>query len=175
MRLYLSGGMEAKADLGGGWRKDFTEQVEPLGYTTFDPVVVEQGDAEARDFCWVSEKTKPDLSVYREMVRRKMFIKDMEGLQHCDAVVLLYDESVRLGAGTLAEAWEAFREGKPLYVLTEYPQAQVPGWLIGESTALFSSFSELLNYLANPEQVKRDIKEAEMIRDHYLGEVSYRR
>lgn len=170
-KFYLSGGMEYKKGLGKGWRENLTEKLVEMGHSVFDPVVEELGDSEAREFDWKIQKLAPDLTQYRDMVRRKMFRKDMRGIQLSHAVILLYDESVQRGAGSLAEAWEAFREGRPLYVITQFRREEVPGWLVGESTALFRTANELLDYLASPVQVKQDIKEAKLARDLCLGEV----
>ena len=133
MRFYLSGGMEYQAGLGKGWRDEITVRLEEIGHSALDPVKEELGDTEAAAFDWPMQKLKDDLDEYRHMVRLKMFRKDMLAIQKSDALILLYDESVRRGAGTLAEAWEAFREGKPTYVVTPFERKEVPGWLIGES------------------------------------------
>ena len=171
MRFYLSGGMEYKKGLGKSWRVNLTEKLTEMGHQVFDPVVEELGDTEAREFDWKERKLASNLDEYRHMVRKKMFRKDIRGIQLSHAVILLYDESVQRGAGSLAEAWEAFREARPLYIITNFKREEVPGWLIGESTAIFRSPSEVLDYLKDKDQVKRDIKEARKARDTYLGEI----
>lgn len=168
MRFYLSGGMEFKENLGEGWRKTLTEILNGLGHESFDPVLEELSNQEARDFCWKEAKLAPDLFLYREMVRKHMFAKDMLGIQGSDACVLLYDESVRRGAGSLAEAWECFREGKPVYVVTDFPRAEIPGWLIGESTRIFNKLEEFITYATEPSRIACDIELAEEARDKHL-------
>lgn len=174
-KFYLSGGMEFKKGLGKGWRENITEKLQEMGHSVFDPVVEELGDTEAREFGWKEQKLAPDLTIYRDMVRRKMFRKDIRGIQLSHAAILLYDESVQRGAGSLAEAWEVFREGRPLYIITQFKREDVPGWLIGESTAIFRSPQELIDYLNTSGRIQQDIKEAKKIRDYYLGEIYTKR
>jgi len=171
MKFYLSGGMEYKDGLGRGWREQITEELEALGHSTLDPVKAEDNDEEAASYDWVREKLRPVLENYRHMVRLKMFRKDIRDIQKADAIILLYDESVRRGAGTLAEAWEAFREGKPLYVVSSYERKDTPGWLIGESTELFEHLDEVVEYVKDHERVRIDKKLAEFYRDEYLKEI----
>lgn len=171
MRFYLSGGMEYKKGLGKNWRENITKRLEEVGHAVFDPVSTEMSDQEAMSYNWPTAKLDHDLTVFKDMVRRKMFQKDIWGIQISDAIILLYDESAQKGGGTLAEAWEGFREGKPVYVITHFPREQVPGWLIGESTKLFKSPKEVVAYVSNVSQVEQDIKDTEWATQHYLGDI----
>lgn len=175
MRFYLSGGMEFKRGLGKSWRVNLTEKLLEIGHQVFDPVAEEMGDTEAREFDWKGNKLAANLDQYRHMAREKMFRRDIQGIQLSQAVILLYDESVQKGAGSLAEAWEAFREARPLYIITSFRREDIPGWLIAESTSLFRSPAELLEYLENTEQVQQDIRNARTAAEAYLGEVYERR
>jgi nucleoside 2-deoxyribosyltransferase len=169
MKFYLSGGMEFKKGLGKNWRVNLTEKLEQLGHEALDPVKMELDNAEAANFDWKANKQAEDLTLYREMVRKHMFRKDMAAIQKSDATILLYDESVRKGAGTLAEAWECFREGKPVYLITEFTREEVPGWLIGETTRIFRTPGQVVDYIRDTTRVQQDIKEAKTIRDRCLG------
>lgn len=174
MKFYLSGGMEYKRGLGKNWRVNLTERLLELGHESLDPVKLELDNAEAANFDWKENKQIEDLTLYREMVRKHMFRKDMRAIQEADATILLYDESARLGAGTLAEAWESFREGKPVYVITDFPREEIPGWLIGETTKIFRTPAQVLDYLEDEAAVKQDIKETIAARRRCLGGI-YRR
>lgn len=169
MRFYLSGGMEFKKGLGKNWRVNLTEKLEEIGHTTLDPVKMELDNAEAANFDWKENKLTEDLTLYREMVRKHMFRKDMLAIQRADATILLYDESARLGAGTLAEAWESFREGRPVYVITDFKREEIPGWLIGETTKIFRTPAQVVEYVSDIAAVKQDIKETKAARDRCLG------
>lgn len=169
MLFYLSGGMEYKDGLGKGWRDSLTKALESMGHGAEDPVKEELADQEAASYNWSKEKLSEDVTMFKHMVRLKMFRKDMLAIKRSDAVVLLYDEAVRRGAGTLAEAWEAFREGKPLYIVTSFERKEIPGWLIGESSEMFSSTQDLLKYLENHEKLEEDVQEARAASKYYLG------
>jgi hypothetical protein len=93
----------------------------------------------------------------------------MFGIQLADAIVVLYDESVQHGAGTLAESWEAFREGRPVYLITEFPVEKVPTWLIGETTEMFFNFEDFLTYIKDHNNIVRDQIKALELSEEVLG------
>jgi len=171
MKFYLSGGMEYKKNLGKGWREWFTEQLVEIRHDAIDPVKMESPDehGEPIQYNLTELKLQGKLDEVRAIVRRSLFRKDMWGIQLADALVVFYDESVQRGAGTLSESWEAFREGKPVYLVTEFPLDKVPTWLIGETTAVFSDFEDLLGYLKDHSSVLRDIMLAEKASNDVLG------
>lgn len=170
--FYLSGGMEFKTNLGSKWRNWLTDELSKLGYGAVDPVKMEVDDqGRSYQHNLTSWKESGQLDKVRQVVREVLFVKDIHGLRVSDAMILFYDESVQRGAGTLSEAWEAFREGKPVYVVTEFPIMRVPTWLIGETTGIFSSFELLLDYLKNTQLVKDDISAAEVARDKMLASI----
>jgi hypothetical protein len=119
MKFYLSGGMEYKKKLGAKWRDWLTEQLEELRHDAINPVKLENAsDTEDRDKGFPLQtklsmlKAEGKLNEVRKIVRDSLFRKDMWAIQLADAIVVLYDESAQKGAGTLSEAWEAFREGE---------------------------------------------------------------
>ena len=105
----------------------------------------------------------------REICRRSLFRKDIFGIQLAEAMVVYYDEAVQRGAGTLSESWEAFREGKPVYLITDFEVEKIPVWLIAETTAIFSDFEQFLDYVDNHSNVIRDMMNAQKIANEVLG------
>ena len=171
MRLYLSGGMEYKKNLGSKWRTWLTERLQEMGHDAVDPVKLEAPDeagipVQAR---LTQLKLDGNLAEVRRVVRHFLFRKDMFGIQIADAIVVFYDESVQRGAGTLSEAWEAFREGRPVYLVTEFPMEKIPTWLIGETTAIFPDFDVFLEYMKDENQLLADVIEARKTRDEVLS------
>lgn len=160
--LYLSGGMEFKKNLGAGWREWISEELKELNIDAIDPVKSEPTDTNATPIQHnlTDLKIQGKLDVVRSIVRDVLFRKDMLAIQLSDGMIVYYDESVRKGAGTLAEAWESFREGKPVYLVSDFPIKEIPTWLIGETTAIFTSFRDLLSYLKNTDTIDKDMKEA---------------
>lgn len=169
---YLSGGMEYKKNLGAVWREWIAEQLEPIGIGVVDPVKIEPPQNGVPTQSKLTElKHQGRLDEVRDIARECLFRKDMLGIQLSDFIVVLYDESVQRGAGTLSESWEAFREGRPVYVVTEFPIEKIPTWLIGETTQIFEDFQSLLLYLKDETIVKKDIEKAQRVRMEVLGEI----
>jgi hypothetical protein len=171
MIFYLSGGIEFKKKLGGPWREWLTKELEKIGHEAIDPVKLEAsaGYGLPLQEALTNLKLAGELEEVRETVRRALFRKDMLGIQNSHAVVLLYDQSVQRGAGTLAESWEAFREGRPVYLVTEFPLEKIPTWLIGETTAIFDDFGTFLNRVEDHAQVMLDILVAKKAREEALA------
>ena len=168
MKFYLSGGMEFQEGLGKDWRVYITEKLAPLGHDVFDPVVEGHKNPEEPDPFYVREMRHTDIEKYKDLVRKFIFRKDIIGVQQSDAIVLLYDRSAQLGAGTLSEGWEAFREGKPVYLVTRFDVENIAGWLIAESTEIFPSFSEFIEHIGSAGQLEQDVKQAVIDRDYCL-------
>jgi hypothetical protein len=173
MKFYLSGGMEYKKNLGTGWREWITERLQELDHDGVDPVKLESPDENGDPIQdrLTEMKLAGQLDEVRRIVRRSLFRKDMFAIQLSDAIVILYDESVQRGAGTLSEGWESFREGRPIYIVTDFPLDKIPTWLIGESTEIFEDFEDFLNYVADHNSVVEDIVKAKEARDEVLAGV----
>ncbi len=178
MKFYLSGGMEYKNKMGMGWRDWITQELEKRHHDAINPVKLEVCEEETDGIPIQARLTQlkldGKLDEVRRLVRKVLFRKDMFAIQLTDALIVYYDESVQKGAGTLSEAWEAFREGVPVYLVTEFPMEKIPTWLIGETTRIFSNFEELLEYVSEHSHVIRDQMHAESMRDEVLGGI-YRR
>ncbi len=178
MKFYLSGGMEYKKLLGAKWRDWLTEQLEELRHDAINPVKLENAeDSEDREKGFPLQtnlsklKKKGKLNEVRKIVRESLFRKDMWAIQLADAIVVLYDEAAQKGAGTISEAWEAFREGVPVYIVTDFDIADVPTWLIGESTQIFADFGELLDYIKDHSNVIRDQMNAKRVAAECLDNI----
>ncbi len=174
MKFYLSGGMEYKKNLGANWREWITEELEKRRHDAINPVKLEMAEEELEHDIPIQVrltelKNDGKLEEVRRLVRKVLFRKDMFGIQLSDAMILLYDESTRRGAGTLSEAWEAFREGRPVYLVTEFDMSEVPTWLIGETTKIFSDMDDLLEYVGDHSHVIRDQMQAQQVAKDVLG------
>ena len=178
MKFYLSGGMEFKKMLGAKWRDWLTERLEELRHDAINPVKLENAeDSEDREKGFPLQtkltvlKKEGKLNEVRKIVRDSLFRKDMWAIQLADAIVVLYDESAQKGAGTLSEAWEAFREGVPVYLVTEFPIEEIPTWLIGETTQIFADFEELLEYVKDHSFIIRDQMNAKQVAAECLDNI----
>lgn len=174
MKFYLSGGMEYKENLGANWRDWITEELEKRRHDAINPVKLEIVEEEFEhdvpiQIRLTKLKNEGKLDEVRRLVRKVLFRKDMFGIQLADAIIVLYDESTRKGAGTLSEAWEAFREGRPVYLVTDFPIEEVPTWLIGETTQIFYNMEDLLEYVSDHSFIIRDQMHAQQVAADVLG------
>ena len=171
MKFYLSGGMEYKKNFGMGWREWLTKELEVRRHEAVDPVQLESPDEHGNPIQdqLTQWKLSGELEKVRQVVRTNLFHKDMYGIQLAECLVLLYDESVQRGAGSLSEAWEAWREARPIYLVTDFSLEKIPTWLIGETTAIFKDFDEFLEYVDNHSNIIRDMMQAKQVRDEVLG------
>jgi len=67
--------------------------------------------------------------------------------EQADVVVCLWDDGAHRGAGTTGELTIARRFGKPVYMVTQTPREELPGWILGCVSRMFDSFTELKAYL----------------------------
>jgi len=171
VKFYLSGAMEYKKDLGAKWRDWLTGELEQRRHEAVDPIKLEAPDENGKPIQnrLTELKLAGKLDEVREIVRRSLFRKDMFAIQLSEAIVVLYDASVQKGAGTLSESWESFREGRPVYLVTDFALAEIPTWLIGETTCLFRNFDQFLEYVEDHSNVIRDMMNAQKIRDEILS------
>lgn len=171
--IYLSGAMEFAPDglYGKLWRDQCSTRLtemgfDPLNITAFDNAyAVEHGDI----FRGV-DQTDP---LQRKMHIRKHFIyTDLQLIEkNSDALIVLLDDGVRKGAGTISECQFAYTKDIPIFVVDALPEGErISGWFMGLSTKIFPNFEELYEYLGSlpPGILKRDKFGNRHSGDHYL-------
>ena len=149
MRAYLSGGMEYADGEGVSWRKDLQQWIERnLGHQVFNPNV-ESERLFATKYKGVDfRKLKSvDIGRYREIVRDLVEIDTNEIAHRSDYIVCFWDEGAAKGAGTKGELTMAKFFKKPVYLVTKFPLAELPGWVLGCVTKTFGGFKELKDFL----------------------------
>lgn len=147
--VYLSGGMQHKEGFGADWRIKCGNRIRELGFYPLDICAFDR--AYAAQYGELYTMKDVDLHLQNKSNMRKHFIHtDIElVIRDSDAVILLYDESVRRGAGTISEAQEAYMHDVPVFVVSTYEDwvKEVPGWLQGLATKIFTNFETLYEYL----------------------------
>lgn len=147
--IYLSGGMQYAKDLGAQWRIDASEALRSMQYFPLD--ITELDVAYSKDHGGLFTPTDRSKHLEFKSDIRKHFIQtDLNLIQNMtDAIVIYYDESVRLGAGTVSECQFAYNLNMPVFLVCDYPDMfkEVPGWLQGLTTKMFQTFDELYAYL----------------------------
>lgn len=169
--IYLSGGMQHASDLGAGWRKVCSERLKAMGFFPIDiaDLDIKYSTAHGHLYRFLSD----DQLLQRKSNIRKHFIEtDINLIRNdVDALIVLYDESVRLGAGTTSEVHEAFMLDIPVFLLNAYPEMNdIPGWMQAETTKIFSDWNDLYEYLSKlPNGIlKRDIYGNRRSGNYYL-------
>ena len=154
MKFYLSGGMEYAKGHGEKWRDIFTKKLLSIGHEAENPcdeaVIYDLLGISIREFTALKST---DINKYKSYMK-KIIACDIESIDQSDATILLYDESVRKGAGSISEAFYTFLSKKPLYIVTDENINNIPGWLIGLSDSIFPSFNTLLRFLSSKEIYK---------------------
>ncbi len=148
-RVYLSGGMEYAANEGRDWRQDLQQWLESeLGWTVFNPNLESERFLARRipgsDFRLMKQR---DPEKFRAVVTEIVELDSREIAERSDLVVCYWDEGAARGAGTKGEVTIARFTGKPVFVVTSIPEADIPGWVLGCTTRLFPTFDALKNFL----------------------------
>lgn len=148
--LYLSGGMQFAKAKGEGWRTLYTPRFLDLGYFPVDIVALDRAYAGRH-----GEMYGPDIHSshcqLKANIREHFVHTDLKLIEnHCDALVVLYDESARRGCGTQAECQHAYNNNLPVFLVSAFEnwEHEVPIWLQAITTKIFTNFEELFEYLA---------------------------
>lgn len=174
--IYLSGGMEHAVELGAEWRLVVGDELKQLGYFPLDITALDIAYAKEHGKLYMDFGEDDEL-LRKANIRKHFVFTDLELIKNdTDAVILLYDESVRKGAGTISEAQFAFLHDIPIFVVSAWEdwKSEVPGWLHALSTKIFISFDECLEYMAGlPDGIlKRDAYGNHRGGEHYLCSLS---
>ncbi len=151
MRVYLSGGMEHARHQGAAWRSSLEKWIrKELHHKVFNPARVSQ-EFLRKYYPRVDQKKlkKKDPKRYSEIVSRLIEIDCREIARRSDYLICFWDESAQKGAGTKGELTMAKYFRKPVYMVTKMSLAEIPGWILGCTTKIFSSFDELKIFLKN--------------------------
>ncbi len=151
MRVYLSGGMEYANAEGVHWRKELQSWIEDnLNHTCFNPNV------ESDIFF---EKHYPDVNfrqakidnvgLYTEIATKLVEIDSEEISKRTDYLICYWDDGAAKGAGTKGELTIAKFFNKPVYLVTDFKTYDIPGWILGCTTKMFSNFEDLKSFLKN--------------------------
>jgi hypothetical protein len=147
--IYLSGGMQYAKDLGAGWRIDCSQALKTQKYFPLDITELDLAYAKSHGGLFTLTDRSKHLE-FKSDIRKHFIQTDLNLIQNMtDAIVIYYDESVRLGAGTISECQFAYNLNMPVFLVCDYPDMlkSVPGWLQGLTTKMFQNFEELYEYL----------------------------
>ena len=90
---------------------------------------------------------REDIPSYQRIAAKLVELDSKEIAERSDFVICYWDESAMKGAGTKGELTMAKYFGKPVYMVTSMLPHEIPGWILGCTTQLFSTFDELKVFL----------------------------
>ena len=88
-----------------------------------------------------------DVTSFQRIAAKLVELDSKEIAERSDFIICYWDESAMRGAGTKGELTVAKYFGKPVYLVTSIPYHDIPAWVLGCTTQLFSSFDELNVFL----------------------------
>ncbi len=148
-RVYLSGGMEYAPNEGRAWRTELQQWLQDkLRCEVFNPNV--ESDRFLRThYPHVDIRALKEVDVvsFAAIVAQLVELDCSEIAERSDLVICYWDEAAMRGAGTKGELTIAKHFGKPVYMVTSVPYSDIPGWVLGCTTMIFSSFDELKSFL----------------------------
>ena len=86
-----------------------------------------------------------DTEAYKKHYREHFIIPDINIVRSSDLLIIRWNGE-RM-SGTIHEAGEAFLLGVPVYLVTNQPIEEIPGWFLSCCTEAFQSLSCLLLFL----------------------------
>ncbi len=141
--------MEYAKREGADWRSDLQSWIQSrLGHSVFNPNV-ESKKVLRKNFPkgnFRKLKTR-DIDRYTDLVGKIVALDSGQIVKRTDYVICYWDRSAQRGAGTKGELTLARYFDKPVYMVTRISRERIPGWVLGCTTEIFGSFTELKKFL----------------------------
>ncbi|OGU27047.1 MAG: hypothetical protein A2X66_00465 [Ignavibacteria bacterium GWA2_54_16] len=141
--------MEYAKGEGVNWRREMELWIDAnLKHAVFNPNrESEQFLARRLPGMQFRDLKQRNLEQYTTLVRDLIDTDVHEIAERSDYVICYWDSSAQRGAGTTGEVTTARFARKPVYLVTELDLQEIPGWILGCATKVFSSFDELRTFL----------------------------
>lgn len=139
---YLCGPMEYTEDEGLPWRLEFRKKLEHLDVHCIIPN--EEQDIISSQEDLNELKNGQDIDEYFKIMRE--FIKiDLDFVRNSDFIVARWNGE-RM-SGTIGEAQEAYLKDIPVFLITEEPIEDIPGWFLACCEDVFANIDDFVSYL----------------------------
>jgi hypothetical protein len=149
MRGYLAGSIEFSDDGGREWRQRLRAFLQKdLGHDIYDPAEDETKNLTENEVANFRQWKSTNFERYRTVVR-KIINYDLDIIEtRTDYVICYWEAHSGRGGGTPAELTTAYRNGIPVFLVTEVPLVNVSGWVLSCADQVFTSFEGLKKFLA---------------------------
>ncbi len=159
--IYLSGGVEKAPNMGADWRDIVSDRLKEHSYFPINITALDRAYSKVHGKLYTTFDEDTELK-RKANIRKHFVVTDLELIKNdSDAPILYYDESVRVGAGTISEAQFAFLLDIPVFIVCQWNnwREELPGWLHALSTKVFTTFDDCIDYMAElPDGIlKRDV------------------
>jgi hypothetical protein len=141
--------MEYAKNEGVDWRSMMEKWiVRELGHSVFNP------NSESERYlkkklpkASLRELKFSDIDKFQSIVRGIVKLDSEEIAKRSDYIICYWDRSAQRGAGTKGELTIARFFNKPVYMVSNVQRTNIPGWILGCTSEMFESFTELQNFL----------------------------
>jgi len=150
MLAYLCGPIEFAADGGKLWRRKLTPFLrQELGHRVYDPAEDEKKNLTDEEVAHFREWKTTNAERFRRVVR-KIIQFDLDQIENkADYVIChLSGEGAALASGgTSAELTFAYRQGIPVYLVTDRGVDEISGWMLACADCVFATVDDLKRFL----------------------------
>lgn len=145
---YLAGAMEFAQDGGIGWRRDIAEWLDrELGHRVLDPTVLEHDQLSEAERQALPALKSGQFGTLRPIASRIVRYDLDLVLNHCDYLIVFWNEATQRGCGTAGEITMAAWAGKPVHLILDYPRERASTWMVGCTSSIHGSWNELKEHL----------------------------
>ena len=150
MLAYLCGPNEFAADGGKMWRRKLTPFLHnELGHRVYDPAEDEKKSLTDEEAAHYREWKETDVERFRRVVR-KIIQFNLDIIENkADYVICCLNGvgAATTSGGTSSELTFAYRQGIPVYLVTDVGVGEVSGWMLACSDRVFPNVEELKKFL----------------------------
>ncbi len=150
MLAYLCGPIEFSSDGGKMWRRKLAPFLrEQLGHRVYDPAVDEKKNLTDEESANFREWKSADTERFRRTVR-KIIQFDLDQIENkADYLIchLAGADAATASGGTAAELTFAYRQGIPVYLVTDLTTEQISGWMLACADQVFPTVDALKKFL----------------------------
>jgi hypothetical protein len=141
--------MEYARNEGVDWRNMMERWIaRELGHSVFNPNTESERYLKKKlSNASLRELKFSDVDRFQTIVRGIVKLDSEEIAKRSDYIICYWDRSAQRGAGTKGELTIARFFRKPVYMVSNIQRTNIPGWILGCTSEMFESFTELKNFL----------------------------